>query len=139
MSETFDVHIANLVTGPYTGAPELALFHVPTNGGGITVLEAIAYQNNTGTATTVVSGTLLAGKVVTFGTVGTSLTANGTVPTLNGTVGSFYGTIITGAGTVHHATISSAYVAPGYFIGVKGTAGTLAAGLNVQIAYVMGK
>jgi hypothetical protein len=136
MSE-FNVCTVNLITGSYTGAPSIPLFHVPEEGGGITVLEAIAYQNNTGTANP--SGTLLAGKVVTFGTIGESLTANGTVPTLNGTVGSFYGTIITGAGTVHHCTISDAYVAPGYFLGIKGTAGTLAAGLTVQVSYVMGK
>jgi hypothetical protein len=136
MSE-FNIQTVTLMTGQYTGAPELALFHVPEEGGGITVLEAIAYQPNAGTLNA--SGTLLAGKIVTFGTLGTSLTANGTVPTLNGTIGSFYGTIITGAGTVHHATISSAYVSPGYFIGIKGTAGTLAAGLSVQVSYVMGK
>ncbi len=137
MSESFDVHTVSLVMGSFAGATEIPLFRVPVVGGGITVLEATAFQNGGG-GTGVLAGTAIGAKLITFGTVGAPGTA-GTVPTVNGTIGNFAGTIYTGAGTVHVCTIGTPYVGPGYFIGFDETAGTLNAGLTINIAYVMGR
>ena len=137
MSESFNVHTVSLVMGAFSGSDGIPLYRVPTKGGGITVLEVTAFQNGTnGSAAT--AGTAIGAKLITYGTVGTPGTA-GTVPTLNGTIGNFAGTIYTGAGTVHELTVGTPYVGPGYFIGFDETAGTLAAGLTINIAYVMGK
>ncbi len=137
MSESFDVHVVSLPIVSFAGATEIPLFRVPTVGGGITVIEATAIQNNGG-GTGVTGGTAIGAKLVTFGTVGAPGTA-GTVPVVNGTVGNFAGTIYMGAGTVHVCTIGTPYVGPGYFIGFDETAGTLNAGLTINIAYVMGR
>lgn len=137
MSESFNVQTVSLVLGSFAGATGIPLYRVPTAGGGITILEATAFQNGGG-GTGVTAGTAIGAILNTYGTVGTPGTA-GTVPTLNGTIGAFAGTIYTGAGTVHECTISTPYVAPGYFIGYDQTAGTLNAGLTINIAYVLGK
>ena len=137
MSESFNVQTVTLVHGAFSGATEIPLYRVPTKGGGITVLEAVAYQNGTN-GSALVAGTAIGLKLVTFGTVGTPGTA-GTVPVLNGTIGNFAGTCYFGAGTIHECTIGTAYVAPGYFIGIDETAGTIAAGITVQLGCVLGK
>jgi hypothetical protein len=138
MSESFNVQTVSLVMGSFAGATEIPLYRVPTAGGGITVLEATAFQNGGG-GTGVIAGTAIGAKLITFGTVNTSGTA-GTVPSVNGTICNFAGTLYTGAGTVHVVnTMGTAYVAPGYFIGYDQTAGTLNAGLTINIAYVLGK
>lgn len=137
MSESMNVQTVSLVSGAFSGATEIPLWRVPVVGGGITVLDAVAYQNGTnGSAAT--AGTAIGLKLVTFGTVGNSGTA-GTVPALNGTIGNFAGTVYMGAGTVHTCTIGTPYVGPGYFVGIDETAGTIAAGITVQIGYVVGK
>lgn len=139
MSESMNIQTVSLVTGYYAGATGLALWRVPTVGGGITVTDAWATQNNTnGTAAGNVAGTAIGLKLVTFGTVGTPGTA-GTVPTLAGTIGSFAGTVYLGAGTLHACTIGTPYVGPGYFVGFNETAGTLAGGMTIHVSYVMGK
>lgn len=137
MSESFNVQTVSLTHGAFSGATEIPLWRVPAAGGGITVLEAVAYQNGTnGSAAT--AGTAIGLKLITFGTVGTPGTA-GTVPVLNGTIGNFPGTVYFGAGTIHTCTIGTPYVGPGYFVGIDETAGTIAAGVTVQISYVMGR
>src|SRR5512139_779371 len=137
MSESWNVQTVHLPLGAFSGATEVALMRVPVKGGGITVLEANVYQNGTnGSATT--AGTSIGAKLVTFGTVGSPGTA-GTVPTVNGTIGNFAGTIYLGAGTVHVCTIGTPYVGPGYFIGFDETAGTIAAGMTIEISYVLGR
>jgi hypothetical protein len=137
MSESFNVQTVHLPLGAFSGTGEVALMRVPVVGGGITVLEANAYQNGTN-GSAVAAGTAIGLKLVTFGTVGAPGTA-GTVPTVNGTIGSFAGTVYLGAGTVHVCTIGTPYVGPGYFIGIDETAGTIAAGMTIEISYVLGK
>lgn len=133
MSESFNVQVANLTLGQFSGATEVPVFFVPADGGGITVLEAWAFQNGTG-GSAITAGTAIGAKLITMGTV-----ATGGTPALDGTVGSFAGTIITAAGVVHKLTVSTPFVEAGKFIGFDETAGTVAAGLTIQLAYVLGK
>lgn len=122
----FNVQIATLSLGAFNGATELPLANLPSEGGGITVLEAWLHGPS--------AGTVVTGRVVTFGAV-----ATGGTPAINGTVGAFAGTIVTAAGVVHKATLSSAFVAGGYWIGFDQASGTVPAGTFLSVAYVMGK
>jgi hypothetical protein len=122
MANQLDVHVATLALGAYNGSTELPLMYVPANGGGITVLSA----KITGGA-----GTAIGGLLVTMSDAGT--------PALSGTVGSFAGTIVTAAGVVFSATISTAYVSGGTWIGFDQTSGTVPAGTFITLSYVMGK
>ena len=133
MSDSFNVQTATLVLGQFSGATEVPLFNVPTSGGGITVQEVWAYQNGTG-GSAITAGTAIGAKLVTMGTV-----ATGGTPAVDGTVGTFAGTIVTAAGVVHKLTLTTPFVDAGKFIGFDETAGTVAAGLTIQLAYVLGK
>lgn len=122
----YDVQIVSAYLGDFSGATEIPLIHVPSEGGGVTVLEAWLSGQGVGTA--------VGGLIVTFSNV-----ATGGTPVLNGTVGSFAGTIVQAAGVVHKATISAGYVEDPYWIGYDQTSGTLIAGSKLSIAYVMGR
>jgi len=123
MAETYDVHLAVLPLGGFNGATEVPLLKLPPSGGGITVLEA----NLVGPA----AGTAIGGKIVTMSDAGT--------PAINGTVGAFAGTVVTAAGVVFEATLSSTYVAQGYWLGFDQTSGTVPAGTFIAVSYIMGK
>lgn len=118
----FNVHMSILPLGAFNGATELPLLKVPTGGGGVTVLEAYLLGG---------AGTAIGGKVVTMSNVGT--------PAINGTVGAFAGTVVTAAGVVAGLTVSSGFVAEGYWIGFDQTSGTVPAGAFLTISYVVGK
>lgn len=122
MSSQFDVHVVDLALGNHIGATELPLVQVPSGGGGITVLAAHLLG---------AAGTSIGGKLVTMSNQGT--------PAINGTIGAFAGTVVTAAGVVAAATISSAYVAEGYWIGFDQTSGTVPAGSHISLSYIMGK
>jgi len=133
MSESFNVQTATLVLGQFSGATEVPMFHVPAEGGGISVIDAWAFQNGTG-GSALTAGTSIGAKLVTMGTVPT-----GGTPAVNGTIGSFAGTIVTAAAVAHKCTVSTPFVSADNFIGFDQTAGTIAAGLTIQLNYVMGK
>jgi hypothetical protein len=126
MAGSFDVHIVDLTLGEFVGATEVPLVQVPTYGGGITVLSAHLVGGGT-----VYAGTTVGGKIVTMSNQGT--------PAINGTVGAFAGTVITAAGVVAALTVSSAFVANGYWLGFDQTSGTIPAGSHIALSYVMGK
>ena len=123
MSQAFDVHIVNIPLGAFSGATEFPFVYLPDTGGGITVLSA----HLGGTA----AGTAIGGKLVTMSDAGT--------PAINGTIGAFAGTVVTAAGVVFAATIATAYVGGGKWIGFDQTSGTIPAGSWLALSYVMGK
>lgn len=123
MSENMDVHITTLDVGAFSGATEIPLAFVPTDGGGITVLSA----HMSGT----VAGTAIGAKLVVMTNVGT--------PAVASTIGAFAGTVVTAAGVVFAATIGTAYVGAAKWIGYDQTSGTLPAGCFISLAYTMGK
>lgn len=123
MAENADFHVTTLSVGAHSGATEKPLMQVPTGYGGITVLSAAL----SGTA----AGTVVGGKLVTLTNVGT--------PALNGTIGSFAGTCVTAEGVVFALTVTTPYVAAGYWIGFDETSGTVPAGTFVTLAYTVGK
>jgi hypothetical protein len=123
MANQFDVHIATLPLGAYLGSTELPLLKLPPQGGGITVLEANLLAPS--------AGTVIGGLLVTMSDAGT--------PAINGTVGAFAGTVVTAAGVPGEATISSAFVDSGYWIGFDQTSGTVPAGTFIVLSYVMGR
>jgi hypothetical protein len=133
MSESMNVQIATLTMGQFSGAAAVPLLHVPAEGGGITVLEAWALQNGAG-GSAITSGTAIGAILITMGTV-----ATGGTPAVNGTIGAFAGTIIPTATSVNKCTISTPFVEKDYWIGFDETAGTIAGGLTIQLAYVVGK
>lgn len=120
MANTFDVHVVTLPV-VLTGATEIPLCHVPTEGGGITVLDADL----------ILAGTTVGGKLVTMTNAGT--------PAINGTVGAFSGTATVSATIPDALTVSDGYVAGGEWIGFDQTSGTVTAGSFVSLSYVMGK
>lgn len=143
MSESFDVHTVTFAVGPVVGAQSIPMWRVPAAGGGITIIDGLLTQNETGgTAAAAQFGTAVAARVITFGSLtGVANGTAGTAPTLNGTVGYFggLGSINVGAGTLHTLLAGTPYVGPGEFIGYAHTAGTLLGGFTVTISYVMGK
>jgi hypothetical protein len=142
MSESFDVNTFSVSFGPVVGAQSLPFFRVPAAGGGITIIDALLTQNQTGgTAAAALFGTAVAPRIITYGTIGAANGTTGTAPTLNGTVGYFggLGSVNLGAGTLHTFVAGTAYVSPGYVLGYAHTAGTLLGGFTVTISYVMGK
>jgi len=122
MAESFDVKIVDLNLGAFNGATEIPLVQVPTGGGGVTVLAAHLLGG---------AGTAIGGKLVTMSNQGT--------PAINGTIGAFAGTVVTAAGVVAELTVSSAFVAAGYWIGYDQTSGTVPAGAHISLSYVQGK
>jgi hypothetical protein len=123
MASQMDVNINSVDYGAYIGANHRPLFKVPSNGGGITILDVHA----TGMA----AGTSIGLLVVTASDAGT--------PAINGTVGAFAGTIVYAEGVVFEATVSSAYVAAGSWVCVDQTSGTAPANTILSVSYVMGK
>lgn len=120
MAEQFDVHIVTIPV-VLTGATEVPLIHLPSGGGGITVLDARMIN----------AGTSVGGKLVTMTNAGT--------PAINGTIGAFAGTITDSATIPAALTISDAYVASGEWIGFDQTSGTVPAGSFVSLSYLMGR
>lgn len=120
MADQFDVHI---MTFPVilTGATQVPLVHLPSGGGGITVLEAKMIN----------AGTSVGGLLLTMTNAGT--------PAISGTIGSFAGTITDSATIPAALTISDAFVAAGEWIGFDQASGTVPAGSHVSMAYVVGK
>lgn len=118
-----DINLVSVDLGAYIGATGRPLIKLPTGSGGITIKEANVIGNAAGTAV----GLLLV-----------TLTDAGT-PVLNGTVGAFAGTIVFAEGVPAECTISTPYVAPGYWIGVDQTSGTAPANAVLSVSYVMGK
>lgn len=123
MSSVLDVHVATLNLGAFSGATEFPFAYIPSTGGGITVLSA----HLSGTA----AGTAIGGKLVKMSDLGT--------PAISGTIGTFAGTCVTAAGVVFAATISTAYVAGGSWIGYDQTSGTVPDGSFLTLSYIMGK
>lgn len=123
MSSQLDVHIATLSLGAYNGATHLPLAYVDSTGGGITVLSAYLVGPSAGTA--------IGGLLVTTNNAGT--------PAINGTVGTFAGTVVTAAGVPAALTVTTPYVAGGYWLGFDQTSGTVPAGTFIVVNYVMGK
>lgn len=121
MANSFDVHVVTLPV-VLTGATEIPLMHVPSGGGGITVLDADF----------IAVGTAVGGKLITMSDAGT--------PAVSGTIGAFAGTV-TGSATIPApiASVSDGYVAAGEWIGYDQTSGTVTAGAFVSLAYIMGK
>jgi len=120
MAGNFDIHVITLPV-VLTGATEIPIVHLPTGGGGITVLDASLFA----------IGTAVGGKLVTMSNAGT--------PATNGTIGAFAGTV-TGSATVPAAlTVSDGYVAGGEWLGYDQTSGTITAGSFVSLSYIMGK
>jgi hypothetical protein len=120
MSSQFDVHI---MTFPVvlTGATVIPLVHMPSGGGGITVLGAEMIN----------AGTSVTGVLVTMTNAGT--------PATNGTIGSFAGTIAASATIPAACTLSDAFVDAGEWIGFDQASGTVPAGSFVTMSYIMGK
>jgi len=123
MSENMDVHIVNLPLGAFSGATEIPLVFVPTEGGGISVLSA----HLAGTA----AGTVIGGKLIVMTNVGT--------PAVASTIGSFAGTCVTANGVVFALTVGTAYVGAAKWIGFDQASGTVPAGSYLALSYVMGK
>lgn len=126
MSDIMDVNQLNLHVGNFIGAGPWPLVHVPKLGGGITVVDVQAVGSAAGTAI----GLLL----ITMTDV-----ATGGTPALAGTVATFGGTIIPAAGVVFTGTINNAYVTPPCWLGVAQTSGTVPAGTEITVNYLMGK
>ena len=120
MANSFDVHILT-VPVVLTGATQVPLVHVPTGGGGLTVLGGDLIN----------AGTTVGGLVLTMSNVGT--------PAISGTVGSFAGTLTESATIPAALTISDGYVAAGEWIGFDQTSGTVPAGSFLSLSYVVGK
>jgi hypothetical protein len=120
MASQFDVHIA-LLPVVLTAGVEIPIMHVPTGGGGITVLEA-EFIN---------AGTAVGGKLVTMTDAGT--------PAINGTIGTYAATVTASATVPAALTLTDGYVAAGEWIGYDQTSGTVPAGSFVSLAYIMGK
>jgi len=121
MASHFDVHVVTLPV-VLTGATEIPLMHLPTGGGGITVLDADFLA----------VGTAVGGQLVTMSDAGT--------PAISGTIGAFAGTV-TGSATIPAplASVSDGYVAGGEWIGYDQTSGTVTAGAFITLSYVMGR
>ena len=124
MASQFDVHILTLPV-VLTGATQVPIVHLPSGGGGITILDA--KMINAGTAV----GPLL----VTMSNAGT--------PELNGTIGYFAaaaaGTITESATIPAALTMVDEFVDAGEWIGYDQTSGTVPAGSFVSLSYIMGK
>ena len=127
MSDIMDVNQINLSVGNFIGAGPWPLSHIPKLGGGITVVDVALNASAAGTA---------------IGLILVSMTdvASGGTPAVNGTIATFGGTIIPAA-TVGPflATIGTQYVATPCNLGVAQTSGTLPAGTEISVSYVMGK
>jgi hypothetical protein len=123
MADSADIHFLTLPLGALTGATEVPLAFLPSGYGGITVLDAKLVGPSAGTA--------VGGLLVKMTNVGT--------PAIDGTVATFTTPAVTAAGVVHSSTINTAYVAEGKFLGYDQTSGTVPAGTNLLISYVMGK
>lgn len=115
--------VTQLHLGAFNGATELPLAQLGMGYGGVTVVSAVLVGPSAGTA--------IGGKLVTMSNIGT--------PAINGTVGAFAGTVVTAAGVPGSATISSGYVAEGYWLGYDQTSGTVPAGTFITVTYVVGK
>lgn len=119
MAGALDVNIVQLKPGAITNTTR-AEFHVPTQGGGISVLEAAAAQYGAGT---------VAVNLVDLGTAGTAV--EGTIATL--------GSAVYVSGVPKALTVAEPHVQAGHWIGVEETnVGTLDATYRVSVAYVMG-
>ena len=124
MANSFDVHILT-VPVVLTGATQVPLVHLPTEGGGATVLEGKMIN----------AGTSVGPLLLTMSNVGT--------PAISGTVGYFAsaaaGTITESATIPASLTVSDGYVAAGEWLGFDQTSGTVPAGSFISLAYVLGK
>lgn len=120
MGESFDV---KTVTVPLslTGATEIPLFQVYSGGGGITILQAHVLGS---------SGTSVGGKLVSM--------SNAATPAINGTIGTFAGTVTASATVPGACTLSSAFVADGYWVGFDQTSGTITTA-HLTLNFVLGK
>jgi hypothetical protein len=123
MSNSLDVQVISVDMGAYSGANHRPLIYIPSNGGGITLLSAKVIGSGAGTA---------------IGLILTSMTDAGT-PVLAGTHAAWAGTIIYAEMVPFSATISTAYVAGGQWLGVDQTSGTAPANAVLSLAYVIGK
>ena len=120
MASQFDFHVVAIPV-VLTAATEVPLVHIPTGGGGITVLEA-DFVN---------AGTAVGGLLVTMTDAGT--------PAISGTIGAFAGTITASATIPAALTVSDGYVAAGEWIGYDQTSGTVPAGSFITLSYIVGK
>jgi hypothetical protein len=123
MANALDVNIVSVDFGAYIGATHRPLIYVPSNGGGITLLGAKAVGSAAGTA---------------IGLILVNLTDAGT-PAIAGTIGAFAGTVVFAEGVPASATIATAYVAGGQWLGIDQTSGTAPANAVLTLSYVMGK
>jgi hypothetical protein len=123
MSNSLDVKIISVDIGAYIGANHRPLIYVPSNGGGITLLSAKVIGMAAGTA---------------IGLILTSMTDAGT-PAIAGTHAAWAGTVVFAEMVPASATISTAYVAGGQWLGVDQASGTAPANTVLSLAYVIGK
>ena len=126
MSGQMDVNTLTFQLGAFSGATEIPLVHLPTLGGGITVLDCALHGNG--------AGTIVGGQIVVM-----TDPATGGTPAISGTVGSFAGTIVLAAGVVHKLTVSTPYVGGTCWLGFDQTSGTAAVNSLISLSYVMGK
>jgi hypothetical protein len=123
MANALDVNIVSVDFGAYIGANHRPLIYVPSNGGGITILDARVVGMAAGTA---------------VGLILVSMTDAGT-PALAGTHAAWAGTVTYAEMVPATATISTAYVAGGRWLGIDQTSGTAPANTVLTLSYVMGK
>lgn len=125
MSESFDVHIVSANVGALSNASR-AIFLVPSEGGGITVLGCEVTQGGAGTQSLY---------LVDLGSGGTAVASGGTVASL--------GSAVAVANTPAAMTVGTTYdgfVDAGHYVGVKeDNVGAANAVTIVSVSYVMGK
>lgn len=127
MAGQFDVHTVTASVNTLGAGGTQPLFYIPDYGGLVTVLGAKI------TGTTV--GTPVGLRLITMSDVGTPALA-GTVCKWGGTFTA--GTITMGSGIVFDATMVTAQVQPGQWIGIGNVSGTTPAACQVTVSYVTG-
>ena len=125
MASFGDPKIITLPLGAFDGATAVPLAYVPSEFGGMTVLDAYLSAPGAGTVTT---GVLITMTNPTSGT-----------PVVSGTIGAFAASVVTVATKVFPLTISDAYVAADEWIGFDQASGTVPAGSFISLTAVMGR
>jgi hypothetical protein len=123
MANQYDVNIVSVDFGAYIGATHRPLIYIPASGGGVSVIGAKVVGSGAGTA---------------IGLLLVKMTDAGT-PAVSGTIGAFAGTVVYAEGVPASASISSAFVDGGSWIGIDQTSGTAPANAVLTLSYVMGK
>ena len=118
-----ELHTITVDMGAFTGATTHPLVYIPDISGAIRLLDVQVSGIGAGTS---------------IGLILTSLSDLGT-PAVAGTHASFAGTVVYAEGVVFEATVSSAIVQPGQWIGVDQTSGTCPATTLLTLNYLIGQ